>query len=106
MAVKMNVSPKQLVHVLALGAGQVTKVFPDGSFDVKIGGYGEPHFTPDGCLGQSDVRRVYYQDPIVIEPPDNPRLWAAFKRLAAVVYAELDRLDREGGISDSILEQD
>jgi len=95
----MQVKIKQVVHVLALGSGQVTRIFPDGSFDVKIGGYGEMHFSAEGQIGQSGVQRVFYQDPMLIAPPDNPKLWAAFKQMAMTMYAELAKLQAVGGLS-------
>jgi len=95
----MQVKIKQVVHVLALGAGQVTRIFPDGSFDVKVGGYGEMHFSSEGQIGQSGVQRVFYQDPMLIVPPDNPKLWAAFKQIASAMYAELIKLQAAGEIA-------
>lgn len=95
----MQVKVKQIVHVLALGSGQVTRVFPDSSFDVKIGGYGEMHFSAEGQIGQSGVQRVFYQDPMLIIPPNNPKLWASFRQMALSMYAELAKLEAAGMIA-------
>jgi hypothetical protein len=85
-------------YILGKGYGQVSVILPDGSFDVMLEGYGAMHFNPDGSMGQSPLKRVYYENPVVIEPVKNQRLWRAFVHMSKVVFAELAKLDSVGGL--------
>jgi hypothetical protein len=80
--------------------GTVVKVLPDGSFVVNIPGRGDVHFTAYGTVGSGSDVRVFFENPIVIIPPSNTRLWEAYKRLTKVLYDELVKLDAVGGIRE------
>jgi hypothetical protein len=96
---KLELRKKDQVFVLGVGNGQVSKVAPDGSFDVKIAG-GEGHYSPEGTVGTSPVQRVFYHDPLVVLPPKNPCLWAAYRKLTKVLFTELMALEAKGEITD------
>lgn len=96
---RLDLRKKDNVFILGVGNGQVSKVAPDGSFDVKVAG-GEGHYSPDGTVGSSSVQRVFYHDPIVVIPPKNPRMWAAYRKLTQVLFAELMELEARGEIAD------
>ncbi|MDR1079453.1 MAG: hypothetical protein LBQ79_00440 [Deltaproteobacteria bacterium] len=88
-------------YVIGRGSGKVSMVLPDGSFDVNIEGYGDIHFNPDGTIGNMALRRVYYDDPVVVEPIKNERLWRTYVKMAKVLFAELAALDAVGEIPDA-----
>lgn len=71
------------VFVLGVGAGTVTAISADGGFTVKTG-QGESHFRDGGYLGNQ--RRVYWSDPILLDPPKDHFLWTAFVEVVKVIY--------------------
>jgi hypothetical protein len=87
-------------YIIGKGYGRVSVVLPDGSFDVKIEGYGSMHFNPDGTMGQSPLKRVYYDDPVVVVPIKNERLWRAYVRLSRALFTELFQLDSAGELPE------
>jgi hypothetical protein len=87
-----------LVYVLGHGTGSVSRVLGDGSFDVTIGDYGTLHFSSDGTMGQSNIQRVYYQNPIIIEPIKNENLWRIYERITKILFEELLLLDASNGL--------
>jgi hypothetical protein len=97
---KLDVKLTDQVFVLSQGHGTVIKVLPDRSFVVKVPGRGEVHYTPYGTVGAAEDVRVFWEDPMITVPPKNPRLWAAFRRLALVLYDELEQLDKAGVIRE------
>ena len=92
----MKVEKGDQVYVLGVGQATVTRVTPDGGFDVQARGHGEVHFSSDGRLGRSGVQRVFYYDPVILTPPKDARLWNAFRRLAGKLYEELVGLSDVG----------
>jgi hypothetical protein len=97
---KLEVRVTDSVFILGQGVGTVTKVLPDGSFVVKVQNRGEQHYSVYGTLGSASDQRVFYQDPILVTPPRNDRLWRVYSRITKSLYNELMALDRVGGISD------
>ena len=87
------------VFVMGQGYGRVAKILPDGSFVVAVPGRGEQHFSAAGTLGSSLVRKLYYQDPIIVEPPKNKAVWLAYKRLAEALYKEVAALSGSGDLA-------
>jgi hypothetical protein len=96
---RLYLTKGDLVYVLGHGIGNVSKVSPeDGSFDVTIGDYGTLHFSSDGTMGASTIQRVYYQNPILVEPIKNENLWRVYTRMSQLLFNELLLLDVAGGI--------
>jgi hypothetical protein len=69
-------------YIIGKGYGRGSVALSDGSFDVKIEGYGSMHFNQDGSMGQSPLKRVSCDDPVVVVPICNERLWRACVRLS------------------------
>lgn len=92
-----------VVHVLGIGAGTVTKVTNDGGFTVKTGN-GEANYRAGGLIGNQ--RRVYWADPLIIIPPKNRRFWRAFVTLAEMLYQQCSVFYKLGDshASDSVVE--
>jgi hypothetical protein len=83
------------------GYGNVVKILPNnGGFVVNVPGRGELHYTVYGTIGVSSDVRVYYQDPVIVVPTKNDRLWLAYKRLTKALYDELVKLDVARFIND------
>lgn len=74
----------QMVWVTGAGYGRVTHVMSDGGFVVKIGP-DRMQFTAGGYLGRT--RRVFFHDPIIVEPHPDGDLWRAFMDLVKMNYA-------------------
>ncbi|MDR1314788.1 MAG: hypothetical protein LBQ12_14145 [Deltaproteobacteria bacterium] len=96
----MNFDKGDKAFVLGKGYGKVSTVLPDGSFEVKIENYGYMHFTRDGAAGGSGLKRVFYDDPVIVEPVRNEYLWAAYKRLAKALFDELTGLAAVGQLPE------
>jgi hypothetical protein len=94
----INLKTGDKVYILGRGYGLVSLVDPDGGFGVKIEGHGSMLFNPDGTVGAFPVKRAYRDNPIVVEPTANARLWKAYVKLTRALYAELKALDAEGQI--------
>ena len=94
----MGVVKGDQVYVLGQGAGVVRRVAPDGSFDVTVAGRGETHYTADGCLGLSQMKKVFWADPLIVEPDRNQLFWEAYVRLAKALHDEMLTLQIQGVI--------
>ena len=92
----LKVKKDDQVFVLGQGAGLVTRVGPDGSFVVSVPGRGETHYTANGTIGASQTRRIYYHDPVIVDPCQDPDLWETFTRLARSLFKELEGLKAKG----------
>ena len=102
----MEVSVGATVFVPVLGGGQVTRVLPGGAgFMVKVG-QTEKQFDMDGRIGGSGPRRVYWADPVVVEPSKCSRLWLSWSRLAKQLWDEMDALHRSGLLPETEPEQE
>jgi hypothetical protein len=92
-----EVRVKDEVFVLHHGKARVESRTPDdGGFNVRLAGHGVMHYSRTGCPGASTKRVVYWHDPLLIEPPRDPALWAAFVRMATVLYNDLSAWRKEG----------
>jgi hypothetical protein len=97
----MNVKRNDNVFVLGVGWGQVTRVLPAGAgFFVKVGST-ERQYALDGTVGGAGPRKVYYQDPVFIEPCQNKAVWQAYVALATRLYTDLTNLVEQGIISQN-----
>jgi hypothetical protein len=94
----MGVKAGDSVFVTGIGWGQVSRVM-DGGFMVKIGG-SEKLFGSDGKIGGRGLRRVYWADPAVVEPPRNLRLWRSYAQVAAALWESLESLHKDGLLPD------
>jgi len=92
----MKVKQGDQVFVLGLGAGQVTRVGPDGTFVVGVSGRGEMHYTANGTIGASQARRVYWHDPVVVTPCKDQDLWETYVRMSRRLFKELEGLKAKG----------
>jgi hypothetical protein len=98
----MDVRLSDSVYVLGFGPGTVVRVLPGaGGFVVNVPGRGDKHFTVDGCVGVGTDRRVYFQNPIVVEPPRNKKLWDAYVDLSRRLFELIGRLDKSGDLPDA-----
>jgi hypothetical protein len=97
---KLNVHITDRVYVMGQGYGSVTKVLPEGGFVVNVPGRGEAHYTAEGTVGAGGDVRIFFEDPVIVIPSKNTRLWQAFKKTAAALYGELVKLDNEGELPD------
>jgi hypothetical protein len=95
----LKLSVGEQVYVLGKGYGRV-KLITDGGFEVDFEGYGTVHYNPDGTQGVSSIQRVFYDNPIVVEPICNQHLWRTYKHITRVVFEEIRRLDSLGELGD------
>lgn len=91
------VVPGDSVWVQGTGAGMVARVDDKGGFWVKLSG-GETYFRSGGYAGTT--RRVYWHDPILVNPPKNLKLWAAYRTMTQELFKQLDTLIKEGQVPD------
>jgi hypothetical protein len=89
MSDKMGAKAGDAVFVLGQGSGKVTKELPGGGFAAAVAGRGEQFYTDAGCVGASRDRRVYWHDPIILDPPKDAALWESWKRVALALYDEM-----------------
>lgn len=75
-----NVNVGDTVFILGVGRGTVSSISDDGSFSVKVG-RGIQHFADGGMVG--NVRRVYWHDPVLFNPPKDANLWNTTRNAAA-----------------------
>jgi hypothetical protein len=93
---KMELGTGSPCYVLGYGPGTVTRVLPDGSFVVNVPGRGERTYTSYGTFGSGPDRKVYYHNPILFEPPKDPSLWRAWKRIAIDLFGSLSLIYGQG----------
>lgn len=75
-----NVNVGDTVYIIGVGRGTVSSIADDGSFSVKVG-RGVQHFSDGGMVG--NTRRVYWHDPVIMNPPKDINLWNTTKNAAA-----------------------
>jgi hypothetical protein len=80
------------------GVATVVKLVKGGGFIIKLNTSDERHFTAAGTVGSGTERRLYYHDPIVVEPPKSGALWKTYKTLTQALYAELIKLVNSGEV--------
>lgn len=83
------------VFVIGIGSGIVQSVSADGGFRIKTGG-GIITAMSGGFIGR--VRRVYWDNPFIISPPKNPKIWKAFKDMAHMNYNSIITLCKTGEV--------
>lgn len=83
------------VYVSGIGTGTVISVNPDGGFSVRTGS-GITYYRDGGFIG--NIRKVYWADPIIINPPKDAQLWNTYKELAVNNYVMLSSLFATGRI--------
>lgn len=91
------VSIGDTVFVMGIGSGSVVSVNADGGFTVRTG-TGDAYFRDGGYIGNQ--KRVYWEDPFIITPPKNRRLWRAFVQMANSLFSQVDTIYRLGGHTD------
>ncbi|MDR1308291.1 MAG: hypothetical protein LBL95_00030 [Deltaproteobacteria bacterium] len=96
----MDVIKGDNVFVAGSGHGQVTRVLPGGAgFQVRIGGI-DRHFSMDGRIGGSGDQKVFYHDPMVVEPCRDGHLWQTYTRMSRLLFDEILRLAGLGLVAD------
>lgn len=73
------VEVKDRVFDITKGWGTVYAVGEDQSFDVDYGGGSKQHFSTGGFFGT--YRRIYWDNPIIIDPPKKASWWEQFVKL-------------------------
>jgi hypothetical protein len=86
-----DLKPKDNVFVVGFGYGIVKNVLEDKSFQVLLGATVR-QFTPDGRLGGTGAQRVYYHDPMIVNPPKSVHLWNTYKALSIKLFEELSKV--------------
>jgi hypothetical protein len=88
------------VFVTGLGHGQVSRVLPGGAgFQVRIGST-ERQFSMDGKIGGVGDRKVFWHDPMIVEPCRDGRLWQAYSKMSRLIFDEILRLAGLGLVAD------
>lgn len=75
------------VYDIVLGYGKIISVEPDNAFVVGFGTSKQLRYSSGGYVG--NTRRVYWENPIVVEPSANDKKWQAFVRIARIIYETL-----------------
>lgn len=78
-----------VVYILGIGAGTVISTNIDGGFTVRTGN-GDVYYRAGGYLGNQ--RRVYWNDPFIVIPPKNRRMWRAFVKIATILFGQMQEL--------------
>lgn len=78
-----------MVYILGVGMGKVVSTNLDGGFTVRTGN-GDVYYRDGGYLGNQ--RRVYWNDPFIIVPPKNRRLWRSFVKIATILFGQMQEV--------------
>ena len=98
---KLELTLTDSVFVLGQGSGRVVKVLPDnGGYVVAVPGRGEMHYSVSGTAGAGRDRRLYYHDPVLVDPPKDRGLWRAYSDMSLAVYGKLYKLFLGGEVPD------
>jgi hypothetical protein len=90
----MNVHVSDDVYILGVGPGRVVRLVPDsGGFVVSVPGRGEIVFNSNGTQGAGSVRKVFFQNPVVVVPPANGAVWALYVDMTTRLFNLLMELD-------------
>ena len=86
----LNGSPVNVgdtVYILGIGTGKVVGTDESGGFSVQAGARGTLYYRDGGMVG--NARRVYWPDPVFIDPPKDLNLWTAFMDSAKGLYSSI-----------------
>lgn len=72
------------VYDMNLGYGKIISVEPDLSFVVDFGAGRRQRFSTGGFVG--NIRRVYWENPVVVEPMADDASWQTFVSVARQMY--------------------
>lgn len=72
------------VYDIILGIGTIVMVEADQSFVVKFTDGSRKRFSTGGMSGTT--RRIYWKNPIILDPGHDDRNWAAFVKMARILY--------------------
>lgn len=78
------------VYDINLGYGEIISVEPDMAFVVDFGSRRKQRYSTGGFIG--NVRRVYWDNPIVVEPGPDEVNWLAFVEITRKLYSMVRRL--------------
>lgn len=72
------------VYDMNLGYGKIISVEPDMAFVVDFGAGRRQRFSTGGFVG--NIRRVYWENPVVVEPSADDAGWQTFVTIARQMY--------------------
>jgi hypothetical protein len=72
------------VYDMNLGYGRIIAVEPDLSFVVDFGASRRQRFSTGGFVG--NIRRIYWENPVVVEPMADDTSWQTFVSVARQMY--------------------
>lgn len=78
------------VYDMNLGYGKIISVEPDESFVVDFGAGRRQRFSTGGFVG--NIRRVYWENPVVVEPMADDTSWQTFVSVARQMYQMVRKL--------------
>lgn len=78
------------VYDMNLGYGKIIAVEPDDSFVVDFGARRLQRFSTGGFVGS--IRRVYWENPVVVEPMSDDVSWQTFVSVARQMYQMVRKL--------------
>ena len=78
------------VYDMNLGYGKIISVEPDLSFVVDFGAGRRQRFSTGGFVG--NIRRVYWENPVVVEPMADDTSWQTFVSVARQMYQMVRKL--------------
>jgi hypothetical protein len=97
----MKFNLKDKPYVLGQGLGEVVSVLPDnGGYVVEVPSRGQQHYTLEGKVGSSSDRRLFYHNPVLVDPPKNPKVWNLFRALSLQLYSKLSDMYLNGELPD------
>ena len=78
------------VYDMNLGYGKIISVEPDLSFVVDFGAGRRQRFSTGGFVG--NIRRVYWENPVDVEPMADDTSWQTFVSVARQMYQMVRKL--------------
>lgn len=72
------------VYDILLGYGRIQSVEPDMSFVVSFSSGRQSRYSKGGYIGMS--RRIYWDNPIIVEPSYEDAVWQTFMDMARSMY--------------------
>jgi hypothetical protein len=89
----MDVKVGDNVFIIGIGWGQVSRLLPGSQgFFVKVGST-ERQFSQNGTIGGSGAQKVFWQDPQIVIPCKDSKVWQSFIKIAKLLYTELQNLE-------------
>lgn len=86
------------VYVLGMGHGHIVRVNEDYGFSVKTG-QGVSNYSPGGVVGRGK-RMVFWDNPILVIPSSDKRLWREYVKATTLLYKTMESLFRNGHIPE------